>query len=168
MLLHWCFPFVHTPALTSFLCKTWVTVQLGPLFFVGFGGRVRGAARAEEAGVVLFGSAFLHLHTLWAPRSLPMSQRAFFFTQLPEKLAAVVPEGHESICLQDSHQSGMPSPKRTVWATSAICHQATCQGRGNRWLCGACPSVSSRSQTPSSFHSNILGHFQVKDWIPRS
>lgn len=33
---------------------------------------------------------------------------------------------------------------------------------------GACPSVSTGSETPSSSHSNILRHFQGKDWIPRS
>lgn len=47
---------------------------------------------------------------------------------------------------------------------------SVCRAKGEAitGYAGAGPAISIRSETLSSFHSNVLRHFQVRNWIPTS
>lgn len=142
--------FPQEQAWSSFL----VTVQPGPLF-MRFGGQ---RSCMSQCSWYLASPALTCTPCrLPAPAHLPVC-----LVQLPGKLTADIPEGWESISLRQLSVRAACSGASCVGPLCNVCHAkreaiAGCAGAG--------PAISSRSETPSSFHSNILGHFQVSDWI---
>lgn len=143
---------MHAPGWPSFLDKTClVTYQLG-LLFMRFGGQ---RSCMSQCSWYLASPALT-----CTPCRLPAHLPACLLPHpAAREAAAAIPEGWESISLRQLSVRAACSGAGCVGPLCSVCHA---KGEAIAGCADVGPAISTRSEIPSSFDSNIFGAFSGK------